>query len=221
VSGWPDPVPRLHVLVSEREVASAVALATVRTLLRDSRSIAIHLRARVPTRELYGLARELAGLAEAGSWCVVNGRPDVALAASAQAVQLGHAALGVAVVRRLAPCGGDLRIGASVHRPDEALEAVTDGADYLVVGTVFDTPAHPGAAAGPALIRTVSEALAGRGSGRPILAIGGVTADRVAELARAGAHGVVVGRAVWGSTRPVRSARELVEAWAEQGEGDE
>ena len=195
-------VPRLHVLASAGEIERPHGPATLRRLLRRPHPIAVHVRARLPARRIYELSADLAGAArESGSWCVVNGRPDIALAAGAQGVQLGGAALGVREVRAMV-AGSSLRVGASVHDPEEARERATEGVDYLVVGTVYETESHPGR----------------KGRGPPLLAIGGVTLDRIPELARAGAYGVVVHRAVWESADPVEAADRLAAALEREGE---
>ena len=188
--------------------------------------VAVHLRARISARRLFEIAAELAPIAAAaGSWLVVNGRPDVALAAGARAVQLGRTALGVEETLRIVEaCAGRLAVGASVHGAEAALKAVREGADYLVLGTIYETPSHPGVeGSGPAAVSVVRRRLtaqrlsahrlpANRLSARrppPILAIGGVRADRIGEVTEAGAYGIVVGRAVWSAPDPARAALEL------------
>ncbi|MXW65420.1 MAG: thiamine phosphate synthase [Gemmatimonadales bacterium] len=217
-------LPRLHVLVSERELGGPhgpAELTAVERLLERAAPVAVHLRARIGTRRLFEIADRLAPIASrAGSWLVVNGRPDVALAAGARAVQLGRTALGVEETRRvIRACAGSLAIGASVHDAEGALRAAREGADYLVLGTIYATPSHPGVeGSGPAAVSAVRRRLAAhrlavhRPSARrppPILAIGGVNADRVEEVTEAGAHGIVVGRAVWSAADPERAALDL------------
>ena len=237
----------MHVLVSERELEGAGdpgvsgggggsgrrgdsggpgGLAVVERVLERAAPLAIHLRARISARRMFEIAERLAPAASrAGSWLVVNGRPDVALAAGARAVQLGRTALGVEETRRMvAACAGRLAIGASVHDAEGALRAAREGADYLVLGTIYATPSHPGVeGSGPAAVSSVRRRLsalrlaahrlpANRLSARrppPILAIGGVGADRIEEVTEAGAYGIVVGRAVWSAPDPARAALDL------------
>ena len=114
---------------------------------------------------------------------VVNDRLDVALACGADGVHLRGDSMSPADARRLAPSG--FLIGRSVHTVDEAVRA--KGADYLVAGTVFLSASKPGrddllSAKGlESIVRAVRV---------PVLAIGGVTADRIGEIAAAGAAGV-------------------------------
>ena len=204
-------------LVSERELDGPSGLAAVRRVLERAAPVAVHLRARLATRRLFDAAAALApSAARTGGWVIVNGRPDVAVAAGARAVQLGRAALGVRATRRMVEaCGGSLVIGASVHDAEEAVRAVRDGADYLVLGTIHATPSHPGrAGSGPAAVTEAAAAVAAVAAAPaaaevPILAIGGLRADRIGDVTAAGAYGIVVGRAVWSAPDPAQAAAAL------------
>ncbi|MDX1577907.1 MAG: hypothetical protein R3266_05460, partial [Gemmatimonadota bacterium] len=89
-------VPRLHVLLSERELDGAGGHRLAYRLLDEAGPLGLHLRGRWSAARLHDHARRIAArAAEASGWCVVNGRPDIALAARAHAVQLGRAALEV------------------------------------------------------------------------------------------------------------------------------
>lgn len=179
---------------------------------RGADRLALHLRLRgASDRRLHDLAAALAGEArKAGGWCVVNGRPDVALAAGAQAVQLGAGALPVREARRVV--GGDVYIGASVHGPGEARRAGNDGANFLLVGTIFPSPSHPGRpGAGPARVAACRDA------GPPVVAIGGVTPARVPAVTGAGAHGVAVLSGIWTTDRPVEALARYLDALLRRG----
>ena len=138
--------------------------------------------------------RQLAALttaivaATAGTRCrvVVNARADIALGAGAHGVHLrGTSPPGVRV-RAIVPAG--FLVGRSVHAADEA-EAVerAGGCDYLIFGTVFPSVSkgadHP--VAGVAQLADVCARVR-----LPVLAIGGVTAERAAEAAASGAAGI-------------------------------
>lgn len=217
-------VPRLHVLVGDGELAHHGVERARELLGLEGVRPAIHLRARVPARSLYRVAAELAAGSAAEpsadavrrGWCVVNGRPDIALAAGADAVQLGRAALPVADVRALV-AGTDLRLGVSVHGPEEAARAAREGSDFLVVGTMYPTPSHPGRPGGgpEAMARAVAAVSGAVLLAPPLLGVGGIDAGRVGELVAAGAHGVVVARAVWNAPDWRTAALELARALAE------
>lgn len=135
----------------------------------------------------------------------VNRRPDIAAAVGAQGVQLGARDLAPNDARRLVPHGW---IGRSVHSLEEARTAADEGADYLLAGPIYPTPTHPGTAAGLDLLRHCA------GIGLPLIAIGGVTPDRVGEVATAGAYGVAAIRALWHAPDPAAAALQFLDHWA-------
>ena len=207
-------IPTLHAVAGDREAEDPDFHRVAQELLeRCGPDLAIHLRLTAPARELYAHALALSRVtAIHGGWCVVNGRVDVALAAGAQAVQLGRTAIGVAgAARAMAVAGRTLRVGASVHGVPAALAAAADGANYLILGTIFATPSHPGrAGAGPELVARVRLALDEGGFETvPVVATGGIDAARAEVIRRVGAYGVAVQRAVWASEDPVIAAAEL------------
>jgi thiazole tautomerase (transcriptional regulator TenI) len=115
---------------------------------------------------------------------VVNERVDVAIAAGADGVHLRADGMDTARVRAITPRG--CLIGRSVHSVDEAVAAESSGVDYLIMGTIYPTRRKPGrAAAGPEALAEVCRTV-----NVPVLAIGGVTVDRLGEVARAGAAGI-------------------------------
>jgi thiamine-phosphate diphosphorylase len=104
----------------------------------------------MPAADLYGLALRLRQIVGTQALLLVNDRIDVALAARAHGVELGSNGLPTEIARTLA---SGLVIGRSVHDVAHAGEAVADGADLLVVGTMFASRSHPGMTpAGPSLI---------------------------------------------------------------------
>ena len=110
-----------------------------------------------------------------------------------------------------------LIVGRSVHSLEAAHRAEAEGAGYLIAGPIYETPSHPGRTpAGLRLIEDVTAAVA-----IPVLAIGGITAERVAPVLRAGPDviGVAVISAVLAAPSPSDAARRLRAAldaaWAE------
>jgi thiamine-phosphate pyrophosphorylase len=186
-------LPALHVITDDAVLARPGFIDTARALLGlAGPDVALHVRGPgTAARAL--LARTAALVPEArraGALLLVNDRIDVALAADADGVQLGERSLGVRDARRLV---GGRWIGRSVHDAAAAVRAVADGTDFLVLGTIYATPSHVGRpGAGPDAVRAVVARVH-----RPVLAIGGITPDRVAAVVAAGAAGVAVQRAVW------------------------
>jgi thiamine-phosphate pyrophosphorylase len=145
--------------------------------------------------------------AAAGAWLIVNDRVDIALAAGADGVQRTHASLPIEALR--AAAGTRLRVGASVHSLAEAQAAARAGAAWLFFGPVYDTPSKRayGAPQGlPALGEVV------RGVEIPVIAIGGITPERVAEVRAVGAAGVAVISAILAAPSPADATRRLLAA---------
>ena len=115
---------------------------------------------------------------------VVNDRVDIALAAGADGVHLRADSPPAPAVRAMVPA--EFLIGRSVHGEAEAIEAARTGVDYLILGAIFPTASKP---AGAAWLGLEALKRAARAMTVPILAIGGITADRVGSLAAAGAAG--------------------------------
>ena len=117
---------------------------------------------------------------------LVNDRSDIARAAGADGVHLTTQSLPVDVVRSI--CGVDFLIGASTHSLDEARAARAGGADFIVFGPVFETESKR-AYGEPQGLDKLGEVTRALGE-FPVVAIGGVTLDKVDECFHAGAIGV-------------------------------
>lgn len=146
---------------------------------------------------------------------LINGRPDVAVAAGADGVHLPSDGLPTAAVA--GRFGALLTVGRSTHAVAEVVAARDAGAVYVTFGPVWPTPGKEryGAAKG---IDGVDGLAAACALGLPVIALGGVTApERVAEAAAAGAAGVAGIRAFQDPGR----RRELVaaarQAFADRG----
>ena len=117
----------------------------------------------------------------------------------------------VSVARRLlGPTG---LIGVSTHGVDEVLDAESQGADFVVLGPVFATPSKH--RYGPPIgLHVLAEAV--RRASIPIFAIGGVGAQQIADLRRAGAYGVAVISAILGAEDVLAATRLLSDRLAEK-----
>jgi thiamine-phosphate pyrophosphorylase len=144
---------------------------------------------------------------EHGALLIVNDRADVALAVGADAVQRTHASLTVAEIRAVAE--KRLRIGASVHSWREAVAAEAEGADWIVFGPIYDTLSKRqyGAPQGLAKLERVASSVR-----VPVIAIGGIAPERVAEVRAAGAHGVAAISAILSADSPAIATRRFLEA---------
>jgi len=170
---------------------------------------AIQLRERdLSAKELVTLAREVQAMtASRSSQFLINDRIDVALALEGVGVHLRSNSLPVPVARQLLGVGRLL--GVSVHGVEEAMQAESQGADYIVLGPIYETPSKQ--MFGPPLgIHTLEKVCSLVRI--PIIGIGGVTAARAREMRRAGAFGAAVITAILGADDIESATRELLDA---------
>jgi thiamine-phosphate pyrophosphorylase len=160
----------------------------------------------LPGGRLLELALSLKDTIGDAALLVINERVDVAVVSGAAGVQLGEEGLPVKAARRL--LGTEPLIGRSVHSLEGATEAVAQGADFLIVGTMYATPSHPGARpAGPGLVSQIA-----RHCPVPLLGIGGINSANLSDVLCAGASGVAVISSILASPNPKEAARQLKQA---------
>jgi thiamine-phosphate diphosphorylase len=185
----------LHVITDRQRLSAAASEDARRTcLLRqvahavDAGVDVVQVRERdLDARALVALVRDILGIARGGRRdcrVVVNDRVDVALAAGADGVHLRGDSPPPAAVRPMAPPG--FVIGRSVHSPSEASSVARD-VDYVVAGTVWPTASKRG---GGPLLGLLGLADTVRAVNAPVLAVGGITLNRIGDVARQGAAGI-------------------------------
>ena len=205
---------RLIVITDEAQAEPRDLLSVVEPALRSG-APSIQLRDKRRTiREILPLALRLRELTrQHDALLFINDRVDLALAVAADGVHLGPDDLPVASVRKVVP--DSFYIGFSADDPVVARSAVTDGADYIGCGTIWPTHSKkdPGRAIGLDGLRRVAEAVH-----VPVVAIGGVTIDRVGSLPATGARGAAVVSAVMSAPDPGAAVRHLLERLGGLGE---
>lgn len=199
------PLP-IVMLVTDRQACGDRRLEDVVEAAVEGGVNMVQLREKdLPAADLYGLALRLRQIVGTQALLLVNDRVDVALAAQAHGVELGGSALPTEIARKLAPA---LLIGRSVHDVANAGGAVVDGADLLVVGTMFASRSHPGMTpAGPSLVRKVAAI-----STVPLIGIGGITPANATQVISAGASGVAAITSITMAPDPKDAATRLVKA---------
>lgn len=173
---------------------------------------AVQLRDKAPAKGAgLALARRLAETCrERGAALIVNDHADLAAAVGADGVHVGQRDLPIADARRaMRPWQLAGRSNALV---EEAQASLDDGADYIAVGRMFETASKQDTRpAGVETLRRVREIVPA--DGLPIVAIGGITAANVGEVAHAGADGVAVIGEVAQAPDPKAAAARLLDAF--------
>jgi len=185
--------------VPEIEFAQKLAGAGVRLLQYRNKSAS--------SRELFESASRLSSfLVPSGVSFLVNDRADVASLAGASGVHVGQEDLGVEEARSVIGVGK--LVGVSTHNLEQFERATETSADYIAVGPAYSTStkANPDPVVGIDFIRTV-RAL----TNKPIVAIGGITLDRAAEVIGAGADSVAVISDILLAPDPGKRARQYIE----------
>lgn len=203
------PLPRVHAF-TDGDILSAPDFGIrAAAIAAGGAAVALHARDGSGTvARLAAGAQRLVALARPPEAAVfVSGRPDIAAATGAHGVQLGAGDLTGADARRVLPHGW---MGRSVHSLEEAGAAVEEGADFLVVGNIYQTPSHPDRPArGPELVRDAARL------GLPVIAIGGITPERARELKDAGAYGVAAIRSLWQASDSAAATLAMLAPWLE------
>ena len=127
---------------------------------------------------------------------IMNDRVDLALAVDADGVHLGQQDVPIALARQL--LGSQRLIGRSTTNPDEMQRAIAQGADYIGVGPVYETPTKAEkAAAGLEYVQ-----YAAKKASIPWFAIGGIDPNNLNEVLAAGAQRVAIVRAIMQAEQP-------------------
>jgi thiamine-phosphate pyrophosphorylase len=134
---------------------------------------------------------------------VLNDRPDLALEVGADGVHVGQDDAPVGLARRI--LGPDAIVGLSTHGPADLAAAADDDVSYLSAGPVEPTPTKPGRPGTGLGYAT----LASTASNVPVFVTGGVTPERIPELAAAGVRHFVVVRYLTQAPDAERAARAL------------
>jgi thiamine-phosphate pyrophosphorylase len=198
-------LPTLYVILDAGMLTEPAGITAQK--LMDAGVKLLQYRAKHATaRELWGESRAIAESARtADCTFIVNDRPDVAYLAGADGVHVGQDDLDPEQAR--AVIGPDRWVGVSTHNLEQFRKAAASSADYIAMGPIFQTSskANPDPAVGTELLRRV-RAL----TEKPIVAIGGITLERAAEVLGAGADSVAVISDILKAKDPAATAREFI-----------
>lgn len=203
-------LPRLYAIVDPEMFSSPMTLTT--TLLSAGVRL-IQLRDKKSnSREIYETSVEMQEAARrGGAVFVLNDRPDIAWAAGADGVHLGQDDLPAAIARRMLP--KEMIIGVSTHSVEQVARADQAPVDYIAFGPIFATNSKE---APDPVVGLAGLAEARRASRKPLVAIGGITAENAPAVIAAGADSVAVIGALLGEPGVAERARRLLRAVDEE-----
>lgn len=202
-------LPRLYVILDaarmtlpEKDCALGLAEAGVHLLQYRNKAAS--------ARQLLENSRALAALlVPRGVTFFVNDRPDVAYLAGASGVHVGQDDLDLEDARRV--MGEGKFVGVSTHTLEQLDHAAASSADYIAAGPIFptSTKTNPDSVVGVEFLRRVRAR-----TQKPIVAIGGISLDRAAEVIEAGADSVAVISGILSTPDPAAHARQYIKTLA-------
>lgn len=193
-------------VVTDSDLSKGRSDAEVARLAYEGGADAVQLRMKhADGREMLEQARAIREVAD--EYCrffFVNDRVDIAIASGADGVHLGQSDIPLEVARDL--MGETAVIGISVDNVEQAVAAAQGGADYIGVGSIFNTSTKPDAKQGVGLgaIYEIRKAV-----DIPIVAIGGINRGNIQDVIRAGADAAAVVSAVVAQDDISGAAHEL------------
>jgi thiamine-phosphate pyrophosphorylase len=176
--------------ITDRTYARLPLYDMVRSVLEAGITL-IQYREKEKTRhEIYDEAVRLRELTRSfRALLIINDHADIALAVDADGVHLGQDDLPLNEARKII---GRRLVGISTHSIEQAIEAEAGGADYIGFGPIFRTATKDaGAPQGVDIIRTIKQNVR-----IPLMAIGGIGLESLAEVMQAGADAVAVATAI-------------------------
>jgi len=197
------PVAGLY-LVTDRHATHGRDLVAVVGECVDAGLQMIQIREKDLSRpELLDLGRRLREITRGRGRLFINGDLDIAREVGADGIHLPQDKI------QLAPLATGLAVGVSVHDAPSALEGERVGARFLIFGPVYDTPSKRQYGPPQGLDALAKIAAAVR---IPVLAIGGITPERVVDVRRAGATGIGVISAILSVAAPADAVRRFLDA---------
>ena len=201
--------PPLYAIIDAALLKKTSELSFVEMMAESGVELLQYRNKRASSRELFeasqSISATLSRLAKPGSYkpsFIVNDRADIAVLANAQGVHVGQQDLNVEEARAIV--GPDNLVGVSTHSLEQLEAADKTSADYIAFGPIFPTSSkeNPDPVVGLHLLREARQR-----TRKPIVAIGGITLERAAEVFRAGADSLAVARDLIVSENPAARAQ--------------
>lgn len=198
--------PKLYAIM-DAALLKTTELACAEMLAQAGVELIQYRNKSATSRQLFEVSESLSRFFNRrGGRLIVNDRPDIAALVGAGGVHVGQEDMGVEEARGI--CGKDRWVGASTHTLEQVGRAAETSADYIAVGPIFatGTKLNPGPMVGTQFIRE-----ARRLTRKPIVAIGGITAERATEVLDAGADSLAVAGDLLKAGDPGNRAREFLD----------
>jgi thiamine-phosphate pyrophosphorylase len=213
--------PPLYAIIDVALLKKTSELSFVEMMAESGVELLQYRNKRASSRELFeasqSISATLSRLAKPGIYkprFIVNDRADIAVLANAQGVHVGQQDLNVEEARSIV--GPDVLVGVSTHSLEQLDAADKTSADYIAFGPIFPTSSkeNPDPVVGLHLLREARQH-----TQKPLVAIGGITLERAAEVFRAGADSLAVARDLIVAENPAARAQLfLKEAARARGE---
>ena len=199
--------PPLYAIM-DAALAAGRELALAEKLLQAGVELIQYRDKQGSPRRLFETAVQLVSLLRPrGARLIINDRPDVAVLSGAAGVHVGQEDLGPDEARAI--CGPRACVGVSAHTLEQVRSAATSAADYVAIGPVFSTTTklRPDPVVGLDFVRQARALTA-----KPLVAIGGITLERAAEVYAAGADSLAVAHDLLTAADSAARARGYLEA---------
>ncbi|WP_039656287.1 thiamine phosphate synthase [Clostridium tyrobutyricum] len=157
------------------------------------------------TREFYNVALEVKQVTSHYNVpIIINDRIDIAQAIDADGVHLGQSDMPLSIARKI--LGDKKIIGISTGTIEEALEAESGGADYIGIGTIFNTGTKKDTdnPLGVDGLKKVYDSV-----NIPAVAIGGINNENFKDILSTGVDGIAVVTAILRSNDITSAAKQL------------
>jgi thiamine-phosphate pyrophosphorylase len=201
--------PPLYAIIDAALLKKTSELSFVEMMAESGVELLQYRNKRASSRELFeasqSISATLSRLAKPGIYkprFIVNDRADIAVLANAQGVHVGQQDLNVEEARAIV--GPDILVGVSTHSLEQLDAADKTSADYIAFGPIYPTSSkeNPDPVVGLELLREARQH-----TQKPLVAIGGITLERAAEIFRAGADSLAVARDLIVAENPAARAQ--------------
>lgn len=159
----------------------------------------------MPAKRMIELGKKIKQLCvEYSATFIVNDRADIAAIVGADGVHIGQDDMDVKSAREI--LGENAIVGVSTHTPEQALNAIEDGADYIVVGPVFTTSTKKDTNhVGLEYVKWVSENIT-----LPAFGTSGINLENCSKIFDAGLKRIAVTRAIIYAASPCKAAINML-----------